>query len=108
MLVTVSSKVSAALSSSTTRGLAGCNVDLQDAVDRTAPCSHTSRLSEKTQEPQSWPAPVERQTAASEPGTVADRLGDGPVGDDAAVAHDHGGLPRRGRGKAGLNYVRHT
>ena len=57
-----------------------------------ASCSHTSRLREKTQEPQSWPAPVARHTAASERAPVVDRLGDRPVGDDAAVAHDHGGL----------------
>ena len=41
-------------------------------------------------------------------GAVPDRGGDGPVGDDAAVADDHGGLPSAARSKAGLNYVRHT
>jgi hypothetical protein len=36
-----------------------------------------------------------------------DRVGDRSVGDHTAVTHDHGGLPAV-RGKADLNYVRHT
>ena len=66
------------------------------AVHRTdwAPCSHSRRFREKTQEPQSRPAPVERQTPASVRAPASTAAATMPVVDDAAVADDHRWLLR--------------
>jgi hypothetical protein len=89
VFVTVSSKVSAEFRSSMTRGLAGCNVDLRQVG--------TMLTHQPLEGEDARTAVLTRPRGAADgrqrPGAVADRLGDGPVGDDATVADDHGRLP---------------
>src|SRR4051794_35725352 len=99
VLVTVSSKVSASLSSSTTRGLTGCTSHFHFSLGRmlfgTALGSDRTMLTHELTE--GADAVATGAPGAGLPGdvghaagAVGDRLEDVPVGHHVAVAHVHG------------------
>src|SRR4051794_19697797 len=111
VLVTVSSKVNASLSSSTTRGLTGCTSDSQFSFGRGAGLgagvalgralgSDRAMLAHEVAEGTDAVAagaagPGLPGDVGDAPGAICDGLEDVAVGHHVAVAHVHGGLPHR-------------
>src|SRR5215218_1597848 len=93
VLVTVSSKVNASLSSSTTRGLTGCTSHSQLffslGTDRAMLAHEVAQRADAVSAGAAGPRLAGDVGDAA--GTVGDRLEDVAVGHHGAVAHVHGG-----------------